>query len=276
MQAGNEDYFRVMGTRILRGRAFTTADRANAPRVTIVSEHMAQLLWPNEDAIGKCIRIGADTMPCTTVVGIAEDLHVNSLSSTREFTYYVPMAQYDDASTSMLLLRVAGDASRYAETLRHALQPVMPGAAYVTTMPLREAVDPRMQSWRLGAVMFTAFGALALFLAAIGLYGVVAYAVVQRRREMGIRIALGARPSQVLRLVLAGGIQLVALGILLGSAIAAGSGRLMTPLLFGESPTDPVVYLGVTAVLLIVSLVACSVPALAATRIDPGMTIRSD
>ena len=276
MQAGNEEYFRVMGTRIVRGRGFTTMDRAHAPRVTVVSERMARALWPARDPIGKCIRIDADTMPCTTVVGVAEDLHMSSLNSAREFTYYVPIEQYDMGATAMLLVRVAGDASLYGEATRRGLQPLMPGASYLTAMPLRDAVDPEMRSWRLGATMFTAFGALALVLAAIGLYGVVSHSVTQRRREIGVRLALGARPPQVIALVLRGGVQLVVVGVVLGGAIAAGAGHWMSNLLFDESATDPVVYVGVAAMLVVVATAASLVPALAASRVDPAVTLRSD
>ena len=276
MQAGNEDYFRVMGTRIVRGRGFTTMDRAGAPRVTVVSERMARALWPAQDPLGKCIRIDADTMPCTTVIGVAEDLHMSSLNSAREFTYYVPIEQYDMGATDMLLLRVAGDASSYAEAMRRGLQPLMPGASYLTAIPLRDAVDPQMRSWRLGATMFTAFGALALVLAAIGLYGVVSHSVTQRRREIGVRLALGARPPQVIALVLRGGLQLVVVGVVLGGAIAAWAGRWIGNLLFNESATDPVVYVGVAAILVLVATMASLVPALAASRVDPAVTLRSD
>src|SRR5204862_402399 len=107
MQSGNPDYFRVMGTRILRGRGFEATDRANTPRVVVVSESMARVLWPGQNALGKCIRIGADTLPCTAVVGVAEDLHIHSLTEKREYTYYVPITQFDYASTGTLLVRVA-------------------------------------------------------------------------------------------------------------------------------------------------------------------------
>jgi ABC-type antimicrobial peptide transport system permease subunit len=137
-------------------------------------------------------------------------------------------------------------------------------------------VDPRMQSWRFGATMFVAFGGLALLLAAVGLYSVIAYGVEQRCREIGVRLALGARQEQVVRLVLRGALQLVGGGVLLGSAIAIVGGRWVAGLLFNEPATDPVVFGGVAFVLVTVAIAATTVPALAAARVDPNVTLRAD
>lgn len=214
-------------------------------------------------------------MPCTTVVGVAEDLRLRSFSAPREYTYYVPLAQYADP-TGMLLVRVAGDAADYAALVRRRLQRVMPGAAYVTAVPLRTIVDPAMQSWRFGATMFVTFGALALTLAAVGLYGVIAFGVTQRRREIGVRIALGAPRGHVLGLVMRGGLRLVIAGVVLGSLIAIGAGQWFATLLFNESPRDPLVYGSVAALLVLVAVVATAVPAFAAARVDPNVTLRAD
>jgi putative ABC transport system permease protein len=275
LQAGNPEYFRTVGTRILRGRGFTDADRANTPPVAVVSEGMAKAVWPGTDAIGQCIRISADTMPCTTVIGVAENTHMLSFSGEREFAYYVPIAQYTDA-TGMLFVRVKTNAADQVEALRRQLQREMPGAAYVTAVPFRTIVDPNMQSWRLGGTMFVAFGGLALALAAIGVYSVVAYGVAQRRQEIAVRIALGSPRANVVRLVMRGGLRLVVVGVVLGSLIAAGVGRQVAQLLFHESPTDPVVYLSVAAVLVVAAIVATAMPAWRASRVDPNVALRAD
>jgi predicted permease len=275
LQAGTPDYFRTMGTRIVRGRSFDDHDRAEAARVVVVSQGMAKLLWPASDPIGKCIRIEADTAPCTTVVGVAEDLHMRSLRGQREYTYYIPIAQYRQAP-GMLLVRVAGDATDYVEPVRRQLQRIMPGAAYVTAQPFQNMVDPTMQSWRFGATMFAAFGALALALAGIGLYSMIAYGVAQRRREIGVRIALGASRANVVRLVVRGGLRLVVLGVVLGGAISLWAGKWVATLLFDEAPTDPVIYATVATVLIAVSLAATALPALAASRVDPNVALRAD
>ncbi|HVT38648.1 MAG TPA: ADOP family duplicated permease [Gemmatimonadaceae bacterium] len=275
LQAGNPDYFRTVGTRLVRGRAFTDADRANTPLVVVVSEGMARAVWPGTDAIGQCIRMNADTMPCMTVIGVAENVHMRSFSGEREFTYYIPIAQYARPA-AMLLVRGATNAAEYVEPLRRQLQRVMPGAAYVTAVPFRTIVDPNMQSWRLGGTMFVAFGGLALALAAIGIYSVVAYGVAQRRQEIAVRIALGSPRARVVRLVMRGGLRLVGAGVVLGSLIAVGAGRQVAPLLFQESPTDPVVYLSVAAVLVVAALVATAMPAWRASRVDPNVALRAD
>jgi ABC-type antimicrobial peptide transport system permease subunit len=236
---------------------------------------MAKALWRGEEPLGKCIRVATPTAPCATVVGVAEDLHLHTLTSPREFIYYLPIAQFA-MPTGMLFVRVAGDATGHVESLRLRLQSEMPGAAYVTVRPFRDVIDPAMRSWRFGAIIFVAFGALALALAAVGLYSVIAYGVAQRRREIGVRIALGASPSSVVRLVVRGGVVLIGVGIVLGTAVALVAGRGIATLLFEETPNDPVVYLAVAAVLVTVSLMATAVPALAASRVDPNLSLRMD
>ncbi len=275
LQAGNPDYFRTMGTRLLRGRGFSPTDRAGTPRVMVVSEGMAAALWPSENALGRCVRVGADTMPCTTVVGVAEDARMSSLTGEREFTYYVPAAQLG-TYTGMLLVRVAGKAEDQTELVRRALQRVMPSPAYVTAQPFRTIVAPRMKSWQLGATMFAAFGGLALALAAFGLYSVMAYGVAQRRREIGIRVALGARPQQVLRLVMGGGLRVVIAGIVLGTLAAYWAGPRVSDLLFQESARDAVVYAAVAGLLIVVAVVATLAPAASAARVDATVTLRAE
>jgi len=275
MQAGDTAYFRTLGTRILSGRGFTADDGATAPPVTVVSAGMARVLWPGQNPLGKCIRFDADTAPCTTVVGVAEDLHLRSFTSTREFTYYVPIAQ-DTESTGMLLVRVRGRADASAERVRRGLQALMPGAAYLTAIPLGTIIDPAMDSWRLGATMFVAFGALALALAAVGLYSVIAHGVAQRRQELGVRLALGAPRQSVVAMVVGDGVRIVLAGVALGSAVGMAAGRWSSALLFHESPTDPVVYVTVAAVVVVVALLATAAPAVAAGRVDPTVTLRGD
>ena len=222
------------------------------------------------------MRIGADTAPCRTVVGVAEDLHLRSLTEPREYSYYVPIQQYDDSVAGTLLVRVAGRAADRAESVRRALQRLMPGAAYVTVRPLNEMVAPTMQSWRVGATMFVALGGLALALAGVGLYGVIAYGVAQRRREIGVRVALGATRAHVLALVTSGPVRLVVAGVVLGSLIALWAARGVAGLLFQESPSDPIVYVTVAIVLVAVSLVASAVPARAASRVEPTIALRAE
>jgi ABC-type antimicrobial peptide transport system permease subunit len=208
-------------------------------------------------------------------VGVAEDLRLHSFGRPREYIYYLPITQFA-MSTGMLVVRVAGDANHFAEPLRRALQRTMPGTSYVTVQPFANAIDPAMRSWSVGATIFVAFGALALVLAALGLYSVIAYTVAQRRREIGVRIALGASSASVVGLVVRGGIRLIVVGIASGALAALLAGRGLATLLFQEAPNDPAVYLGVAAVLLLVSVLATAIPALAASRVDPNLCLRTD
>ena len=275
LQAASADYFATVGTRILRGRGFDGRESERSQQVAVVSEGMARVLWPGREAIGQCLRIERDTKPCTTVVGIAEEMHLREFANEREFSYYIPIAQYGTADPSVFV-RVNGDAGDYAEVLRRHLQRVMPGSAYVTVTPMQQLVAPNLRAWRLGATMFVAFGGLALALAAIGLYSVIAYNVAQRTQELGVRIALGASVGNVVRIVVAGGMRLVVAGVIIGGVIAFLAARWVETLLFRESPRDPLVFGVVASVLLGVALLASLVPALRAARVDPNVALRAD
>ena len=275
MQTVSAGYFTVVGTRILRGRSFDERDHWGAGAVIIVSEGMAKALWPGQEALGKCIYVASRNAPCASVIGIAEDLRLHTLSKPREYSYYLPIEQFP-MSTGMLFVRTNGDPTQFAESVRRRLQTMMPGASYVTVQPFRDVIDPAIRSWRVGATIFVAFGGLALLLAGVGLYSVIAYGVAQRRREIGVRIALGASAASVVQLVVRGGVRLIVLGILLGTVIAFVAGRGIAALLFQESPNDPVVYLTVAAVLVLVSLVSTAAPAMAASRVDPNLSLRTD
>jgi predicted permease len=275
VNAVSPEYFDTFGTRVVRGRAFTVGDTRLAPRVAVVSAGMAKVLWPGRDAIGQCMRIQADTMPCTTVVGIAEDTHQQRISSDSGlFNYYLPATQM--SGQSGLAVRVQGNASTYAEAIRRRLQHEMPGASYVTTTPFSEIVGSQTKSWEVGAKMFAAFGVLALVLAAIGLYSVIAYNVTQRTHEMGVRVALGAQIGDVVRLVVSDGLKLGAFGLVIGAVVALSAARWVKPLLFDESPNDPLVFVLVTATLLAVTVAASWIPARRAARVDPQVALRTE
>ena len=276
LQAGSPGYFATTGTRILSGRAFDETDRKGASHVVVVSEGMARAIWSGENALGKCIRIGADTAPCSTVVGIAEEMRVRSLTDAREYAYYIPAAQYDNPMYPQLFVRVNGDAARFSDDVRRRLQRELPGAAYATAMPLGRLIDPQQQAWKFGATMFVAFGGLALVLAAIGLYSLIAYDVAQRTQELGVRIALGASMSDVIRLVMSSGLRLVIVGLVLGGGVALWGSKWMEGLMFQQSPRDPVVFGLVSLVLLVVALLASSGPAWRASRVDPNIALRGD
>ncbi|MGH7668035.1 MAG: FtsX-like permease family protein, partial [Gemmatimonadaceae bacterium] len=175
-----------------------------------------------------------------------------------------------------LFVRMHGDAASAKETVRKALQPMMPGGSYITVTPLSDVLGGQTQSWQLGATMFLAFGILALVLAAVGLYSVIAYNVAQRAHELGVRVALGAQVRDVMTLVLRQGMSVSSIGVVLGVAIALGVGHWVEPLLFNESARDPVVYGFVAAALLLVAAVASFIPARRASRVDPMQALRAE
>jgi putative ABC transport system permease protein len=275
-QQGSPDYFATTGTRILRGRSFGADDRAGAPRVAVVSEGMAKVLWPGRDALGQCMRVAADTMPCTTVIGIAEDAVQMSLTDDQRLRYYLPLEQYRPGNGAFLMLRTRGDPAAQAENVRQALQRIMPGESYITAWPLDEVLKAPRRSWEIGATLFVAFGGLALLVAAIGLYAVIGYNVTQRMHELGVRIALGAQTRDVVRLVVGEGMGFALAGAVLGTVLAYWAARWVQPLLFQQSARDPFVFLTVGGIVVMVAIAASSVPAFRATRADPNSTLRAE
>ena len=275
-QLGTADYFRTMGTRILRGRAFGRDDRAGAPLVAVISQGLANLLWPGREALGQCMRVGADTMPCTTVIGIAEDAVQQSLTDTRRFRYYLPLEQVRPMRNDFMMLRMRGEPSTQVESVRTALQRIMPGQAYITAWPMETILLPQRRSWEIGARLFVGFAGLALVVAAIGLYAVIGYNVAQRMHELGVRIALGARSGDVVRLVVGQGMGFAIAGALIGGVLAFWASRWIEPLLFEQSARDPVVFMSVAIILIGVAALASSVPAFRATRADPNSTLRAE
>jgi putative ABC transport system permease protein len=274
LQIASPHFFQTMGTRVIAGRAIDAGDRADAPRVAVVSETMARKIWPGRNPIGQCIRVGADTMPCTTVVGMAEDIRLRQLSRDGEPNYYVAAAQQNRAHG--IFVRVKGRAADHAEAVRAELQKLMPPPAYVTVTPFSTIVGTQYRSWSYGATMFLAFGALALVLAIIGLYSVIAYNVAQRTHELGVRIALGASVANINRLIVREGLLLAGVGVVIGGTVAAIASKWIANLLFDESPHDPVVFAVVITLLLAAAVMASLIPARRAVRVDPSVALRSD
>jgi predicted permease len=270
------DYFQTMGTRILRGRAIEPTDVEGAPRVAVVGESMAAILWPGQQAIGRCFRIEADKMPCTYVVGVAHDIHSRSIDAeSKLFFYYLPAAQWRPQDGG-LFVRTREDPARLVEPVRRRLQHEMPGTSFVTVRPLGDIVDGKLRSWIVGARVFTGFGALALVLAALGLYSVIAYNVTHRNHEFGVRLALGASGTRIVRLVVLEGVRVALAGIVIGAIVASSTGRWIGPLLFQESPRDLAVFGLVGVVLLGVAVLASCIPAVRAARVDPRTALQGD
>jgi hypothetical protein len=270
-------WFRTMQTRILRGRAFTDDDREGSALVAVVSESMARALWPGRDAIGQCMHVIKPDAACTTVIGIAEDVvqQTEQLTDTRRYNYYLPIAQNNGGNTYMVV-QMRQDAEAQLDRLRRSLQPAMPGPAYVTVRSLATVIGNAQRSWRLGANLFVIFGALALVVAAIGLYGVMAYNVTQRMHELGVRVALGAQSRDILGLIVGQGTRFALAGVVVGSILALLASKWVQPLLFEQSARDPMVYALVGGVMVLVAVAACASPARRAAGADPNAALRSE
>lgn len=278
-QLTSPDYFRVMQTRILRGRNFDARDVEGAARAAIVSQAMARVLWPNGDALGECLFFSftdAKQAPCATIVGIAEDVAARDLLDETRFMYYLPVEQVDPRGGSSMYVRVTDDIDAAIERVRKAMQAEMPGDGFVIVTPMQKRVDDYRRSWRLGATLFVGFGLLAVLVAAVGLHGVIGYNVAQRMHELGVRIALGASASRILGLVLRGAMATTVVGVGIGLTIALIGSRWLQPLLYRQSARDPVVYLLVGGVMVAVAIVASAAPAWRAVRADPNRALRSD
>lgn len=274
-------YFGAVGLQVSRGRGILPTDVQGALRVAVVSETMARALWPGEPPLGKCLIVGGEegepAPPCTEVVGVVTDTRRSSLVEGPAMQYYVPLAQnIIREAPHALLVRAAGDPAVLMPVIRRELLGLGPEVRFITVQPYAELLDPERRSWTLGATMFTVFGLLALVVAAIGLYSVLAFGVAQRTQELGIRAALGASRERLVGLVLGEGLRLVAVGVALGLAAALLLSRRIAPLLFEVSPHDPITLGGVVVVLLLVSVLASVLPALRATRVDPSTALRAE
>lgn len=266
------DYFETAGVDLLRGRDFTPADREGSVPVAIVNERMAEQFWPGDEALGKRFQFYGDDF-YREVVGVVETGKYVTLGEDPQPCAFVPLRQnYSDNMT--LYVHSEGDPAAALGAARsevRALDPQMPITAAWT---VSEVIDQSLWAPKLGAALLSVLGVLALALAAIGLYGVMAYTVNQRNHEIGLRMALGARQPDVLKLVLGQGMKLVGLGVAIGLAAALLVSRVVVNLLYGISATDPATFVGVTLILVTVALVANFLPAHRASRVDPLIALR--
>jgi predicted permease len=269
------DYFATLGTRILHGRSFSDQDKVEAPQVMVVSDAMGKTLFPGKDPLGQCVRLGSSTAPCTFIVGIAENTRANVLASELGFYYYVPTAQWHP-EIGGLFVRTRGRASQYVNAVRQRLQTEMPGASYVKVTPLSELLERQTSSFRLGATIFLGFGALALSLVGIGVYGVVSYSVIHRAHEFGVRAALGAQSQAIWGPVMFAAFRLAVVSVVIGSGVALAAAPWLAPLLFNQSPRDPTVFAFVAAVVTTTSLLASGIPAYRASIVDPVVALRAE
>ncbi len=274
--AVSPNYFAAMQLPLVRGRAFASGDRDGAPTVAIVNETLAALLWPGEDAVGKTLNYGSikDGTP-TVVIGVAHNAKYRSIGDDPIPMIYLPFAQQGRQQISLVVQMKPGapDPARALRDAVHLLDPALPIAQVA---PMKEVVGVALLPNRIAMGLALLFGATGLLLAAVGLYGVLSYTVSRRRREIGIRMALGAASTDVRNLVLGSGLRLVLTGLFLGFAGAAGGSRLLRSFLFGVSPVDPLTYGGIALLFGGVATIACLVPVRRALRTEPLEVLRHD
>jgi predicted permease len=265
-------YLATLGIPLVSGREFTRDDNESSPLVAVVNETMAARYWRGADPIGTRLRVKGRWM---LVVGLARDAKYGSLLEAPKAFFYVPLRQNYSAVVG-LYLRTTQSAQTMAPALVREIHALDPSQAPGELITMREQVARTMSPQRAAVTLLEVFGGVALLLAAVGLYGVMSYAVSQSTREFGLRMALGARASTLSRLVITRGLILTGTGVALGAAAATGLTRLLGDLLYTVSPRDPLVFGSAFAVMAIVSLAACCLPAWQATRIDPVRALRQD
>jgi putative ABC transport system permease protein len=265
-------YFETMGIALVRGRVFDENDREGRPLVAVVSASLAQRVWPGRDPIGQHFSIDA---PEITVIGVANDVHSASLEAPPQPTVYVPYRQ-DPFPFMTVVLRTTAPVSAIGGAIREAIWRVdrdQPASAVHT---MDEQLSNSLTRRRFSVTLLTAFGVTALALAAIGLYGVLAFIVAQRRREIGVRMALGASPRHVIADVLGQGLRLAVAGVAAGLVLALALTRLLSSMLYGTSATDVATFASVSLLLVVIAVGASVVPALRASRVDPLVALRED
>ena len=278
-QVSTDGALEALGERLVAGRSFTAADRADSLPVALVNETMAKKYWADGNPLGRRIRMGSPSRPWITVVGIVADQQHNGVGATVKEKFYRPHAQFSQVTEfaprgMTLVVKTAGEPMQALPSIRQAVASIDRAVPIAAPRPMTDVVSgaiaaPRFTGWLLGL-----FAATALTLAAVGIYGVLSYLVSQRTREIGIRVAVGAGPGEVVRLVMGRGLLLALTGVVIGVAAAFVSSRLMESLLFGVQPRDPLTFVGVPVVLTGVAVVASVVPALRASRVDPVIALR--
>ena len=287
-------YFRTMGATVHRGRSFSEQDRAGAPGVAIVNDTLARRFWPDEDPIGQQVSVyqpeslaapgtfpladGSTRFPRLTVVGIVADLRQNGLENEVNAEVFIPLAQHrgDYLDTSFLVARTSADPMLMTEAIQAAIARIDPNLPVVGARTMDSRLADSMAWRRFVMLLLGGFAAIALALAVVGLYGLMSYAVTQRRRELGVRAALGASASGLLTLVIGEGLRLTTIGAIVGLVLAAALSRLMTAQLFEVDAVDPILYAAVTVLFVLVAVVACGLPALRAARVDPVTALRGN
>ena len=266
-------YLSAMRIPLLRGREFDARDVVTSPPVALINESMARQFWPGEDPIGKRFRMGDTKGPWKTVVGVVGDVLHKGLDAPHTIQVYLPNTQFTD-SMVILAVRTSNDPASIAAAVRSEIAALDPQVPVSEVATMDEVVSASVANQRFGALLFLLFGAIALALTAVGIYGVISYGVAQRTHEIGIRLALGAARHEVLTLIVKEAMKPALLGAALGLCAAFGLTRLLSRLLYNVKPTDPLVFAAVLLLLIGVALLASYIPARRATRVDPMVALR--
>ncbi|HEX6047919.1 MAG TPA: ABC transporter permease [Gemmatimonadaceae bacterium] len=269
-------YFATLGIELLRGRGFTSADRAGSPPVAVINEAMAERVWPGEDAIGRRFRLGREGDVVLEVVGLVQTARYRTLTEPARPFFYRPFAQVYRPSMALHVRSAGGDPYALLPAIRRTFDGLDRDLPLSRVRTLAERVDGSVGAERTAATLVTLYGALALVLAAVGLYGSMAYSVSRRTREIGLRMALGAPRGDVLRHVLGQALRVAMVGVLIGLVVAVPATRYLRSQLYGVGPNDPLTLLAVLLVLAGTALAAAFLPARRATRVDPVVALRSD
>lgn len=269
-------YFDAMGTAVLRGSPISEVHVAQQERVVVVNQAMVDLVWPDRDPIGACVRIQRSDNECSTVIGVAADVHRTGYREARSFQLYVPMGSDFGFSGTTLVTRPSIPAAVATERIQQSLAGVVPGADFVEVLRLDSWLDAEIRPWRMGAAVMTMTAALAALVSILGVYGVLSYLVVQRRREIGVRMALGASAPSVRRLVVRTGVVTGVLGVAVATLALFATTPWIRPLLFETAVMDPSVWFIVASGVLLASIGACILPAVHATRIQPVECLRHE
>jgi len=270
-------FFATIGTPLVRGREFTAAEESSGARVLIINEALADAYWPNVDPIGRCAMFGSDSS-CSEVVGVVRTVLQFNLIRDDRAIVYAPRRHPGNSRRlpDAMLVRVSGDPPAIVPAMRRELQALAPTMPFVRIQSYEELVAPQLQPWRLGATMFALFGVIALVIAAVGLYSVMAYWVSQRTQEIGVRMALGAQRADVVRLVAAQSSRAIVAGLVIGGVASLIAAPLIGDLLYETSPRDPAVYGAAALVLTLAALVASIVPARRSTAVSPAQAMRTE
>jgi predicted permease len=266
------DYFKTMRIPLLQGRAFTDRDQDGSLPVVIINEDLAQRYWPGGNALGQHLRLSGDTVT-RQIIGVVKTSNYTTLGEAPQPCLYLPLRQ-NPGGDAILYVRTAGNPSLVLESVQREIREVDPKVEVSDVRTGAKIMDQVLWNARIVLGLLGVFGLLALVLASVGLYGILAYSVSGRQREIGVRMALGASRSAVLRLVLRQGMTLVLIGTGIGLTLSLLIGRAFSRMLFGLSPADPLSLIGASAVLVLVATLACYVPALTASRMDPMRALR--